>query len=125
MTAPRPFAEVIAELTRLDAAATPGPWNNCSCGKCGQVTGTDCAIAETFMAGRFDYEGVPCPVGEQRDANAALIAAMRNALPRLLSRLASREAVFEAAVAWQRDEMTGAPKLRAAIAQAREAEGGS
>jgi len=86
MTAPRPFAEVLAELTRLDAAATPGP-----------ITIKD----ETNLIASDGYglTSLSGNVGDPRSrnmANAAKAAAAWNALPALLA----RAAVFEAAVAW-------------------------
>jgi len=85
MTAPRPFAEVLAELTRLDAAATPGP-----------ITIKD----ETNLIASDGYglTSLSGNVGDPRSrnmANAAKAAAAWNALPALLA----RAAVFEAAVA--------------------------
>lgn len=91
MTAPRPFAEVLAELTRLDAAATPGP-----------ITIKD----ETNLIASDGYglTSLSGNVGDPRSrnmANAAKAAAAWNALPALLA----RAAVFEAAVALRQAEL--------------------
>lgn len=122
MTAPRPFAEVLAELTRLDAAATPGP-----------ITIKD----ETNLIASDGYglTSLSGNVGDPRSrnmANAAKAAAAWNALPALLA----RAAVFEAAVAWQKmgadvaatmrgnfvERRLVCDRLRAAIARAQAAE---
>lgn len=81
---------VIAELTRLEAAATPGPWairhdtnifaNRSDVGHEGSVANT----------GGHSSNQVDCNV--ENFANAELIAAMRNALPALLSELSSLRA---------------------------------
>lgn len=138
MTAPRPFAEIVEELTRLDAAATPGPW---------EVTGFDeghectderhstvdrwCINAKWDSFGPLVAEAMALipfmdrPVLDSKEGsrpNADLIAAMRNALPFFLSRLASREAVFEAAVAWRKAKRSYGPEaiaLEVAIDHAR------
>lgn len=109
MTAPRPFAEVVEELTRLDAAATPGPWKANYDGIV-QLTDygkgypldfyPDCA---TIVENGDSYDGLPKGVMPGHEHDAVLMVAARNALPLLLSRLASREAVFEAAVAYLSD----------------------
>jgi len=136
VTAQRPFAEVVEELTRLDAAATPGPWEHDADGavpgvdpqaddvsiwagdhclanigdwseQTVQLIWDDAVKANPSWAnGFYTSQTLASFAGRKRNAvqlqdadDARLIVTMRNALPLLLSRLASREAVFEAAVA--------------------------
>ena len=101
MTAPRPFAEVLAELTRLDAAATPGP-----------ITIKD----ETNLIASDGYglTSLSGNVGDPRSrnmANAAKAAAAWNALPALL-------AIAEAARRWREaaEQIPGIPLGDASVA---------
>ena len=66
------------ELRRLEKAATPGPW----------AVESDGVYNDTRS-----YMVVPLGDSEQDDADAALIAAMRNALPALLDVAEAAQAV--------------------------------
>jgi len=98
----------IEELRELEAKATPGPWRDdhrvgCVAIYPGKKVNCICESEETRIAywhGAWVGENDGCwTVPEDVDANAALIAAMRNIFPRLLSLLtpppdaAVREAV--------------------------------
>lgn len=110
MTAPRPFAEVVEELKRLDAAATPGPLSiqrtkdAVHGGLRWRLAFTSPGLPNVSFPNRpgvlailytsvFDdgsnYQGLSA-------ADCAKLEACYNALPALLA----RAAVFEAAVAW-------------------------
>lgn len=84
--------EELAELARLEKAATPGPWFNPS----------ECVIISCDRPDAVQENGYICPEvedpekpdewSERRRINADLICAMRNALPALLARIAELEA---------------------------------
>lgn len=87
MTALTP--EEIAELRRLHAAATPGPWNTTRCGElCPDDLmlhadfGTDRGIRSIRTVGKLFAERTGAA---ECSANAALIVAAVNALPALLT----------------------------------------
>jgi hypothetical protein len=82
----------VAELTRLEKAATPGPWEVMPDGRARVnlvhvETGPECSAGA----------GLPVfSVPRKKEGDAELIAAARNALPRLLAeRRAFREALAE------------------------------
>ena len=82
-------AAEIAELRKLEAAATPGPWG---CARPDDVDGMEeCAIAVYTASELAQKEDAPSCIAAVNDnwgeyqSNAALIAAARNALPRLLA----------------------------------------
>ena len=80
--------QFIERLRQLEAAATPGEWRPFR--------------AEYWNGAQYVYQGAgPRQWGEPGTANADadLIAEMRNALPQLLDRLERLEAVVEAAKA--------------------------
>ena len=84
--------EEIAELRRLEAEATPGPWRHEGCGEVVQL------IEHDSVSGSWDYYPGSADIasnatdyhtgsegGIYKADDAALIAAMRNAIPSLLS----------------------------------------
>ena len=98
--------EIAGELRALLARATPGPWRAWRSGNCPLMDGT--------LVGQSSIPEIPRPyeprwVGHQdeasgllwkhttymRDEDADLIAAMRNALPALLSALESQTVTVE------------------------------
>ena len=86
MPDPEPLPALLAEMRALDAKATPGPWDT-EGGKHGasvRSSRTRRYVAKTT--------GLAIPKAEC-DANADLIAALRNALPRLLRELERKDAV--------------------------------
>lgn len=58
----------LRRLRELAAAASPGPWSRCHCGRCGLVWGNDRA---EYVASTSDSEA-PC----RRDANADYLSAL-------------------------------------------------
>jgi hypothetical protein len=92
---------MIEELKALAEKSTPGPWDACKEGKCrcGQIwsipadqqVGT--ILAEWGDAPDMIYGGVG---EEQREANAALIVALVNNLPAILSALEAVPVMKEA-----------------------------
>ena len=108
-------AELLAEIERLEKAATPGPW---FVSKPFTSVQTDCE--ETFTIGPFDqdahYEDALMEVwGENypSEANARLVVALVSNLPAILSALrgvkAAREALADAAHALRLTHQLGAP----------------
>lgn len=86
----------VGELRELDAGATPGPWWVLSMTR---VIGRG-AIARVGHDGIDHSTGEALPdeqIEQDEAADAALIAATRNALPAILDRLERLEAVAEAA----------------------------
>lgn len=81
--------EKIDELRRLLAKATPGPWKNHLVDDTTIVASNGFEIGTTWPGGSV-YNGFVDPA-EQHEINAALIVAMRNALPALLDRLEKAE----------------------------------
>lgn len=70
----------VEELERLHEAATPGPWNHLGyCGQDGNIHGPRQTPIVRLSAGVTSAE-----TGHQCYANAALIAALRNALPDII-----------------------------------------
>lgn len=98
--------QLIERLRKLEAAATPGEWLPFR--------------AEYWNGAQYAYQGAgPRQWGEPGTANAdaQLIAEMRNALPQLLDRLEKLEAVTEAAEEYvYEDTLLGAIKLLDALA---------
>jgi len=84
-------------LDRLEKKATPGPWEVVDFTRgvpdadtwLGIIQGAFEILAERFQVGRVKYSSLP---PEENHANAALIVAMRNALPDLLAQLTALEA---------------------------------
>jgi hypothetical protein len=97
------------ELKRLCESATPRPW----------IVDTEYELAVTVPDGKYiaalttEYGEEPYAHGTE--ANAALIVAMRNALPDLLSRLAAVEAERDAALARAEAAAAAAARLREAL----------
>jgi len=81
--------EKIEELRGLLAKATPGPWKNHLVDDTTIVASNGFEIGTTWPGGSV-YNGFVDPA-EQHEINAALIVAMRNALPALLDRLEKAE----------------------------------
>ena len=75
-------AKTIEELRGLLAKATPGPWKNHLVDDTTIVASNGFEIGTTWPGGSV-YNGFVDPA-EQHEINAALIVAMRNALPALL-----------------------------------------
>lgn len=91
MTAITP--EELVALAELEKAATAGEWlacrhddGGCQCGLVWSIS-LDAVVAHCSV-----QEDMPSPTLEKRKANAALTAALRNAAPRLLERIAELEA---------------------------------
>lgn len=75
------------ELERLEREATPGPWRECGHDRggciCGQVWSEH---GQSSLVLKPDCgDEVPVPDAKHKTANAALVAATRNALPALLA----------------------------------------
>lgn len=88
--------EKIEELRGLLAKATPGPWKNHLVDDTTIVASNGFEIGTTWPGGSV-YNGFVDPA-EQHEINAALIVAMRNALPALLASLAYKDAEIAEAV---------------------------
>ena len=88
----KPIDDVIADLRELEEKATPGEWSWLE---------YDCGDFDITASGNGPCDGRVATSGSRPDeqdaeisyANAALIAATRNALPRLLAYIAALEAV--------------------------------
>ncbi len=75
--------EEIAELERLSQEAAPGPWEeHPNGGRIADARGIPAACADGYSR-------------EERDRNRALIAAARNALPRLLAEVRRLRAAMQ------------------------------
>lgn len=72
------------KLERMEKEATPGEWENCECGNCGTVWSKeqDVLVAVTDPETHNDI-----PYTEKYVANAAFIAAVRNAAPELFAEI--------------------------------------
>lgn len=81
-------AAEITELRELEAKATPGPWISEPCHK-----GESCWCRTIGVVG--DEDNYVAPSGCLGTDDAALIVSMRNALPRLLSRIEALEWLVE------------------------------
>ena len=90
-------AKTIEELRGLLAKATPGPWKNHLVDDTTIVASNGFEIGTTWPGGSV-YNGFVDPA-EQHEINAALIVAMRNAIPALLDAAsrAREDALREAA----------------------------
>lgn len=109
------LAEVVAELKRLEAAATPGPWWLTRDGVMRILSEPEFAKAVSHAVADVH------PWGSRAKDDAALLVAMRNHLPALLAALSQRPdvAVVEAAAdhiafierqaAWWTDEAKRRP----------------
>ena len=82
-------AKTIEELRGLLAKATPGPWKNHLVDDTTIVASNGFEIGTTWPGGSV-YNGFVDPA-EQHEINAALIVAMRNALPSLLAQIEKAE----------------------------------
>lgn len=88
-------ADLLAGLRELDAAATPVPWAADEW-YCSDSEGGWAAIGPHHHAETDDVDDVPDgPHHEAAKADAALIAAMRNALPALLAQLDAQAGEIE------------------------------
>ena len=79
----------LADLAALLRAATPAPWevqDGCSWRRIGHVADGD------VLSPTNAYDGHPDLTGRNRDADLALIVALRNEAPALLRRVAELEA---------------------------------
>lgn len=90
--------EKIEELRALLAKATPGPWGQHLVDDTTIIAENGFEIGSTWPDGGIDDDrDFSAPV-EQHEINAALIVAMRNALPALLASLAYKDAEIAEAV---------------------------
>lgn len=87
-------AEVLAELERMEKAASPGPWHAFGRAEDGKMPIVEFGHPDNptgdyggFLYGSTGYSPLP-------EENAALIAAMRNALPALIARIRELEALL-------------------------------
>lgn len=82
----RPLSEVLAELDRLDALATPGEWmvwNSCSWRRIGSADQS----TRILWPSNDRSDGHPDISGINRDADLVLIVALQNAWPQLRAAL--------------------------------------
>lgn len=93
-TDPQPIDALLDKLERLEKAATPRPWA-CGGGKYLPITATrnglHCQIGRAESCGFHDISS------EEIEANGGLIAAFRNAAPRLIAELRQSIAIARAA----------------------------
>lgn len=82
MTTPTLTIDDISALRALAEKATPGPWRQHLVDDTVVIDATGEVIAETFPDGGVDDDIDFATDTEQREANAAFIAAARDALPR-------------------------------------------
>jgi hypothetical protein len=98
-----PTTATIARLRELDAAATPVPWAADEW-YCSDSEGGWAGIGPHHHAETDNVDDGPDgPLHEAAKADAALIAAMRNALPALLAQLAAQAAEIERLRSIQQD----------------------
>lgn len=96
-----PWAERIAELRELEAAATPGPWKALADGYGDTSGGTaheDRRDLFWIRAGKDNSCDIVTTYGEwkpQSEHDIAFIAAVRNALPALLAALAEKDEAID------------------------------
>ena len=109
----------IASLRELAEKATKGPWRQHLVDDTTVIDATGEPIAETFPEGGVDEDIDFATDTEQREANAAFIAAARAALPAALDEIerlrAENEKLREALTKIVRTEVTGLGKTYTAI----------
>lgn len=111
------LAKIIAKLKKLDKLATPGPWEH---NLNGHINENGKSVASVYRLGwralkQVAWDNITSKTWKGRpEADAALIVALRNALPELLQELVRLAVLFE-----ERDSAADEWKIRAEQAEAR------
>ncbi len=104
-------AELIAEIERLDQAATPGPWRpghlskegvSCDCTYVFAENDTEGCIAEVRYKTPADEWASEYPTKDEAAANQTLIAAFRTLAVEAAKKLRTMTAACEQAMEWIR-----------------------